>query len=56
VKKIQTEEALNCVSLHHNGHILIAGGSYGGLYIYDLKQPTKPQLKLIGHETPIKHI
>lgn len=56
VKKISTEEPLSSVALHHNGQILIAGGMYGSIYAYDLRYPTKPQNKLIGHETAIKHM
>ena len=56
VKKISAEEPLSTVGLHHNGHILVAGGMYGSIFVYDLRYPSKPQSKLIGHETSIKHL
>jgi hypothetical protein len=44
------------VNFHFNGHTLIAGGMYGGLFVYDLRKPDKPKEKLIGHETTVKYI
>ena len=42
--------------MHTDGHTMVAGGMYGGLYIYNLKQPNKYKEKLTGHDTTIKHI
>lgn len=56
VKTIQTQEPLNAVGLHGNGHILAAGGMYGALLLYDLRMPSKVKEKLIGHETGIKQL
>ena len=44
------------MALHQNGQILVAGGIYGGLFVYDLRYPAKPQSKLIGHDTTVKHL
>jgi WD40 repeat protein len=49
VKTISTDEALNCVGLHSNGHTLVAGGMFGSILVYDLRSPNKPTNKLIGH-------
>jgi len=56
VKTITADEPLNCVGLHSNGHTLVAGGMYGSCFVYDLRNPSKPQNKLAGHETTIKHL
>ena len=56
VKKISAEEPLSCVGLHSNGHTLVAGGMYGNCFVYDLRNPSKPQIKLAGHEASIKHL
>lgn len=56
MKKISAEEPLSCVGLHSNGHILVAGGVYGNCFVYDLRNHAKPQTKLAGHETTIKHL
>jgi hypothetical protein len=49
VKKITAEEPLSCVGLHANGYTLVAGGMYGNCFVYDLRNPSKPQIKLAGH-------
>lgn len=49
VKTISTEEPLTAVNFHSDGHTLVAGGMYGGLFVYDLRNPHKPKEKLIGH-------
>jgi hypothetical protein len=36
--------------------MLVAGGMYGSIYVYDLRFPSKAQSKLLGHETSIKHL
>ena len=56
MKKIVAEEPLSCVGLHSNGHTLVAGGMYGSCFVYDLRNPSKPQNKLAGHETTIKSL
>jgi len=43
VKTITAEQSLNSVSFHSDGHTLIAGGMYGGLYVYDLRKPNAPK-------------
>ena len=47
---------MSCVGLHANGHTLVAGGMYGGCFVYDLRNPAKPQNKLAGHEAAIKSL
>ena len=47
---------MSCVGLHANGHTLVAGGMYGNCFVYDLRNPSKPQNKLAGHDTTIKHL
>lgn len=56
MKSISTEESLTAVNFHPNGHTLVAGGMYGGLFVYDLRKLHKPKEKLIGHETAVKCI
>lgn len=56
VKKIIAEEPLSTVGLHRNGQMLVAGGMYGSIFVYDLRYPNKTQCKLLGHETSIKHL
>ena len=43
VKTITAEQSLNSVSFHSDGHTLVAGGMYGGLYVYDLRKPNAPR-------------
>ena len=56
MKKITSEEPLTCVGLHSNGHTLVAGGMYANIFVYDLRNPSKPMNKLTGHEKTIKHM
>lgn len=56
MKTIQTEQPLSTVNFYSDGHTLLAGGMYGGLFIYDLRKHHKPKERLIGHDTAIKHI
>jgi hypothetical protein len=44
------------VGLHANGHTLVAGGMYGNCFVYDLRNPSKPQNKLAGHDSAIRHL
>ena len=44
------------MSLHANGHNLVAGGMYGSLLVYDLRKPEKPINKLVGYESGIKSL
>lgn len=55
VKVITSEEPLTSINFHSDGHTLVAGGNYGGLFVYDLRKPSKPREKLIGHDSAIKH-
>lgn len=52
---ITSEEPLTSINFHSDGHTLVAGGNYGGLLVYDLRKPSKPREKLIGHDSAIKH-
>jgi len=52
---ITCEEPLTSINFHSDGHTLLAGGNYGGLFVYDLRKPSKPREKLIGHDSAIKH-
>ncbi len=55
MKVITSEEPLTSINFHTDGHTLIAGSQYGSLFVYDLRKPSKPKDKLIGHESAIKH-
>jgi hypothetical protein len=46
---------LTSINFHSDGHTLVAGGMYGGLFVYDLRKPSKPKEKLIGHDSAIKY-
>lgn len=56
MKSIPAEQSLTSVSFHSDGHTLVAGGSYGGLYIYDLRKPNMPKERLLGHESAVKYV
>lgn len=56
VKTITVDQSLNSVSFHSDGHTLVAGGMYGGLYIYDLRKPNAPREKLLGHESTVRYV
>jgi WD40 repeat protein len=56
VKTITAEQSLISVSFHSDGHTLVAGGMYGGLYVYDLRKPNAPKERLLGHESSVKYV
>jgi WD40 repeat protein len=56
VKTITAEQSLTSVSFHSDGHTLIAGGMYGGLYVYDLRKPNTPKDRLIGHDSAVRYV
>lgn len=56
VKTITAEQSLNSVSFHSDGHTLIAGGMYGGLYVYDLRKPSTPKERLLGHDSAVRYV
>lgn len=56
VKTITAEQSLTSVSFHSDGHTLVAGGMYGGLYVYDLRKPSAPKEKLLGHESTVRYV
>jgi WD40 repeat protein len=56
VKTITAEQSLISVSFHSDGHTLVAGGMYGGLYVYDLRKPNAPKEKLLGHDSSVKYV
>jgi WD40 repeat protein len=45
---------MTSINFHADGHTLIAGGMYGSLFVYDLRKPSTPKEKLIGHDSAIK--
>lgn len=53
---LSTSEPLTSVSFNDDGLIIAAGGINGSIMIYDIRRLTRPFLKLLGHDTPIKSI
>ena len=53
---MDTEEPLTSVSFYGDGHTLVLGGMHGGLFVYDLRMPTEPINRLLGHESAIKSV
>ena len=35
---------------------MVLGGIHGGLFVYDLRMPTEPISRLMGHDSTIKSI
>lgn len=53
---MDSDEPLTSVCFYGDGHTLVMGGMYGGLYVYDLRMTSEPNNKLLGHDSTIKSI
>lgn len=50
MKSLTTDAPLTALGFYNDGHTIVAGTLYGGLYVYDLRSSANVKLSLKGHD------